>query len=252
MGEHRAISEEGPRGLAALAGLAVLFTAAFVVFASLGVWQVHRLSWKLALIERVERRVHAAPVPAPGPAQWPSVTAESDEYRRVQVAGVLDLAKTTLVQAVTDLGPGYWALTPLRADDGYAVLINRGFVPPGWRDRAPGDQAGAGDRVTVTGLLRLSEPKGGFLRSNDPAADRWYSRDVQAIAAARGLRHVAPYFIDADASGDRPGGPVGGLTVVTFHNSHLVYAVTWFSLALMVAAAGAYMVWQELRLRRRR
>ncbi len=38
----------------------------------------------------------------------------------------------------------------------------------------------------MTGLLRLSEPKGAFLRSNDPKDDRWYSRDVAAIAAARG------------------------------------------------------------------
>ena len=38
--------------------------------------------------------------------------------------------------------------------------------------------------TAVTGLLRITEPKGGFLRKNDPAADRWFSRDVQAIAAA--------------------------------------------------------------------
>ena len=39
----------------------------------------------------------------------------------------------------------------------------------------------------MTGLLRMSEPGGAFLRSNDPAADRWFSRDVAAIAASRGL-----------------------------------------------------------------
>jgi surfeit locus 1 family protein len=31
--------------------------------------------------------------------------------------------------------------------------------------------------------------------------------------------------------------PVGGLTMITFHNSHLVYAITWYTLALMVAGA---------------
>jgi surfeit locus 1 family protein len=31
--------------------------------------------------------------------------------------------------------------------------------------------------------------------------------------------------------------PVAGLTVIAFHNSHLVYAITWYTLALMVAAA---------------
>jgi surfeit locus 1 family protein len=36
---------------------------------------------------------------------------------------------------------------------------------------------------------------------------------------------------------DAPDQPVGGLTVITFHNSHLVYAITWYALALMVAGA---------------
>ncbi len=44
---------------------------------------------------------------------------------------------------------------------------------------------------------------------------------------------MAPYFIDADASGNGPGQPVGGLTVVAFHNNHLIYALTWFGLALL-------------------
>ena len=40
----------------------------FAVLLTLGSWQVARLTWKLELIERVESRVDAAPVPAPGPA----------------------------------------------------------------------------------------------------------------------------------------------------------------------------------------
>ena len=44
-----------------------LFT---LVFAGLGIWQVERRSWKLDLIARVEARIDAAPVAAPGPAAW--------------------------------------------------------------------------------------------------------------------------------------------------------------------------------------
>jgi surfeit locus 1 family protein len=94
--------------------------------------------------------------------------------------------------------------------------------------------------VSVTGLLRMPEPGGAFLRRNEPSADRWYSRDVEAIAAARKLGPVAPYFIDADRSaadaGD-PAAPVGGLTVIAFPNNHLIYAITWYTLALMIPTA---------------
>jgi len=105
--------------------------------------------------------------------------------------------------------------------------------------------------VTVSGLLRLSEPGGGFLRSNDPASDRWFSRDVAAIAAARGIRGpLANYFIDADAAADPDAFPVGGLTVVAFPNNHLQYAITWFALAAMVAGGYIFVMRQERKDRR--
>jgi surfeit locus 1 family protein len=46
---------------------------------------------------------------------------------------------------------------------------------------------------------------------------------------------VAPYFIDADGTPNPGGWPIGGLTVVHFSNNHLIYALTWFALALMLA-----------------
>ncbi len=86
--------------------------------------------------------------------------------------------------------------------------------------------------LTITGLLRITESGGRFLRSNQPAENKWYSRDVAAIAAARGLSFVAPYFIDEDV-GAPDAWPRAGMTVVVFPDNHLVYALTWFALALM-------------------
>lgn len=245
-----------PRSSAVLVALAVGAALAFSAFVALGTWQLYRLQWKEALIERVEQRVRAAPVPAPGVDRWPGLTAEADEYRRVRVTGrfLHELATRTL--AATELGSGYWLLTPLRTEQGHIVLVNRGFVPAGSRETQGQQDNAESALVTVTGLLRVSEPGGGFLRKNDPAAGRWYSRDVQAIAAARGLHRVAPYFIDAEASADSAdtnvsGRPVAGLTVVTFHNNHLVYAITWYALALMVLGAALWVAREERRMRRR-
>lgn len=229
-------------GLLALAGVAGL--------TALGIWQLERRVWKLDLIERVDARIHASPVPAPGPEAWPSVSAATDEYRRVAVTGHFLNDRETLVQAVTDLGGGFWVLTPLVSDRGFTVLVNRGFVSPERRDPASRAEGQPQGEVSVTGLLRLTEPKGGFLRSNDPAAGRWYSRDVAAIAAAKGLNDVAPYFIDADGTRNPGGWPVGGLTVVSFPNSHLSYALTWFALDLMLIGAVLYVFRSEMRRRR--
>ncbi|CAN5906933.1 SURF1 family protein [soil metagenome] len=209
---------------------------AFLGFVALGTWQVERRAWKLALIERVEQRVRAPAAPVPSPDRWAQVTAASDEYRHVHVAGVFTADAPAFVQAVTELGPGFWVLAPLRLADGSVVMINRGFVTQAQRGAlAP---APTSRQVEIDGLLRISEPGGGFLRHNDAAADRWFSRDVAAIASARGLHLVAPYFIDADAAPSDASevAPIGGLTVITFHNNHLVYAITWYTLAAMVVA----------------
>ena len=228
-----------------LAGFAMLVFAALM---ALGTWQVKRLYWKLDLIARVEQRFNAIPVDSPGPKRWAQLARQSDEYRRVRVKGTFLPASTTLVQAVTDLGSGFWLLMALRTQDGSVVLVNRGYVPSARSaSQFKAGRSGA-DTVTVTGLLRISEPDGGFLRKNDPVAERWYSRDVQAIAAARGLSGVAPFFIDQDAAMNAAGAyPVGGLTVVAFSNNHLVYALTWYALALMVAAGGLWALRHESR-----
>ena len=211
-----------------------MWIAAILGLVALGTWQVERRLWKLALIARVEAGLKAPPVAAPPSA------GQDDAYRRVVATGRFLAREDSFVQASTVRGPGWWVLTPLRMADGPIVLVNRGYVP---KRRATSPDRGP---VTITGLLRLTEPGGGFLRSNDPAADRWYSRDVAAIAAKRRLATL-PYFIDADGAANRPGQPVGGLTVVTFHNSHLIYAVTGYALAMMTAAAFVY--WLSLRRR---
>lgn len=214
------------------AAFAAAALAMAALLAALGVWQLERREWKHALVAAVDARIHAAPVSAPPPADWSRITAARDAYRRVTATGRFRHDRETLVQAVTDRGAGYWVLTPLETP-GFTLIVNRGFVRPDHRDpatRTAGDPAGA---ATVTGLLRVTEPGGGFLRSNDPGADRWYSRDVAAIARARGLGRTAPYFIDADAAPNPGGYPVGGLTVVRFPDNHLIYALTWFALALL-------------------
>jgi surfeit locus 1 family protein len=241
--------------------LALVGIALFLGFVALGTWQVERRAWKLTLMARVAQRVHAPPVPAPLASDWPAVNASDHEYLPVTLHGHWLGGKTVLTQAVTELGAGFWVMTALQQADGSQVLVNRGFVPQDqraqWLAAAPAPSEPAS--VAVQGLLRMSEPGGGFLRTNEPAQQRWYSRDVAAISQTLGLPRAAPFFVDAGLPG-RPGNPDAppvttggdtwprpGMTVVRFHNSHLVYALTWYGLALMVAGAGWYVARYERR-----
>ncbi|MGR4891007.1 SURF1 family protein [Sphingopyxis sp. LARHCG72] len=226
------------------AAFAAAALIAALALAALGVWQLERRVWKHELIAAVDARIDAAPVAAPGPDAWTRIDAKRDAYRRVTATGVFRHDRETLVQAVTDRGAGYWVLTPLETP-GFTLLVNRGFVPTNRRDpetRAAGNLTGT---AAVTGLLRVTEPGGAFLRTNDPAKDRWFSRDVAEIAKARGLARTAPYFVDADAKPSPGGYPVGGLTVVQFRDHHMVYALTWFALC----ALSLFFAWRLWRIR---
>ncbi|MDB5473225.1 MAG: hypothetical protein JWP99_528 [Devosia sp.] len=227
-----------------LAVLGIVALLGALGFGALGVWQMERLNQKNTLIAAVQTRTSAAPLDIGAEGAWAQFDLVRDEYRQVRLAGRFEHAQETLVQAVTGYGGGFWVLTPLRLADGRSVLVNRGFVPPALRE--PGMRPAPRGEVTVTGLLRLSEPGGGFLRSNDPAGERWYSRDVAAIAADKAVGDAAPFFVDAAAGA--PGTyPIGGLTVLQFPNNHLAYALTWFALALMVLGGFGYVLWDRWR-----
>lgn len=263
-----------PRAPWVLALLALVALVLFAGFAALGVWQVERRAWKLDLIASVAQRLHAAPVAVPPAAQWDGFDAKQHLYLPVHLQGRWLPGKVALVQATTAFGAGYWLMMPLQQADGTQVLVNRGFVPQAERSRwlsavdssipASAIDTAPDSLIAIDGLLRASEPGGGFLRHNDPAAQRWFSRDVQALAQALSLSHAAPFFVDAglpDTSGRQEAladmqpatgpWPRGGLTVVHFVNNHLVYAITWFGLALMVVGAAGVVARYEWRLRKR-
>ena len=236
------------RGLIAPA-VATVVCAALLI--GLGDWQLRRLAWKEALIAAVEARAHAAPVDAPPESEWPRLDPADYEYRRVRLSGAFEENRQILVfRALGEPhgrygGPGFLVMTPLRLADGATVLVDRGFVPEG--RKAAADDGLGGVQATVTGLMRVSETRNWFTPPDDPASGQWFTRDVGAIAAAKGLTRVAPFFIDADAGADPRALPEGGETILAFPNNHLSYALTWFGIA--AALVGVFVAYAASRLR---
>jgi surfeit locus 1 family protein len=234
-------------GALALVGIAIL--------SGLGVWQVQRLAWKQDLIARIEARTKAAPVPAPGPADWRTLPEGWLDFRPLTITGTF--LHDDEVHVFTSLGSpsgryggaGYWIMTPLRTTEGWYVVVNRGFVPEDRKavtTRAPSNRAGD---ATLAGLAQQSYLGNRFTPDDNPVRNIWFRRDPVAIAASVGLAadRVAPYMIDAFFDPSLPGGlPQGGETRLSFPNDHLQYAVTWFGLAAALAAVFAVFAWGRL------
>ena len=231
------MSRAGERRVGGLLWPALAAGIAFAILVGLGTWQLARLSWKEGLIRAIAERSTAAPVKAPAEGEWAGLSKGEVEYRRVTLEG--SFLHASEARIFTDLprtkgparGIGYWVLTPLIQADGSVVIVNRGFVPIERADPASRREGQTDGEVTVTGLIRWAEERNLFTPSDDPASGQWFTRDPAAIATAAGLRRVAPFTVDAEASA--PGGlPQGGETRLVLSNRHLEYALTWYGLAL--------------------
>lgn len=208
-----------------------VITAIGVIFLFvLGTWQVQRLTWKLDLIALTEARLEQPPVVLPGAG----VDAETFNYRPTLAHGRFLHDREIHLIAHTRKGRfGYHVITPLQRADGTVVMVDRGWVPAKLKaasTRAPGQIEGV---VTVRGIARKPWPRTAFVPQNDAAANQWFYGDLTAMAAQAGVI-AAPVFIEADATANPGGWPLGGQTKVSFVNNHLQYAITWYALGLVL------------------
>ncbi len=224
---------------------------ALAILLKLGFWQVDRLAEKEALIARVAQDVTRSPEPAPGPGQWPDMINRTDsDYRHVSVSGHYLSGTAYYYVSLPNAngsfeGPGYMAYSPFETEQGWRLMINRGFVPQGLiaDDVTRVEQAPAGT-LDLTGLLRMSEKPNWTTPDADTEKRIWFARDTEHMAhvLGAGTEKLAPYSIDLDASfTGQEGLPQAGETVVRFKNDHLGYALTWFGLAATLV--GVYLAY---------
>ena len=225
-----------------LPALTVACAALFASLIWLGVWQLDRLQWKLALIADVDRSLHAPPVSPDDGGTMQGLR----EYTRVALTGRFDNGKEAYTFG-TDAGgaPVYHVIVPFETRGGRTFLVDRGIVPKEKRDPAT-RAAGRIEGITrVVGVWRTPDRPGMFTPAPDLAHRIWYAHDLAAIAKADGVTLTAPVIVEADATPNPGGWPKGGQTVVKFRNEHLQYAITWFLLA--AGLLGVYLAYHVSR-----
>jgi surfeit locus 1 family protein len=133
-------------------------------------------------------------------------------------------------------GVGYWVFTPARLGDGAILMVDRGFVPEARRDPATRRDGQIRGPTEVVGALRWPETPGLFTPSPDRSANLWFARDPAAMAAAKGLGPVAPFYIEQEGPVPPGGLPRPGKIQPNLPDNHLGYAITWYGLAVVLAA----------------
>lgn len=235
------------RSALARVALAVLVALALATLLALGTWQVQRLQWKEALIAAASERPAAPAVAAPGPSAWPDFSLPDWNYARVRLTGEFGEGEAYAWTVLSDPsgragGEGAFILAPFTTEDGWSVIVNRGFVPKTAREAGDDGWAAPEGRVSVEGLVRRDDPPNWFTPPPEPSTGTVYTRDIKTLTAFFALdpARTAPYSVDLAASETPPNGlPQAGESRVTFTNNHLQYAITWYGLALALVGVVA-------------
>lgn len=230
--------EQAPRPLTRgrIVAIIVLCLVSLGILLSLGTWQVERLYWKETLIATIDARIHAAPVPLADLAQR-QAAGEDIDYMPVQATGRFLHSGERYFLATREGVAGWHVLTPLILADGSVVFVNRGFVPYERKDPTTRPGGNPEGEVVVTGLARAAPDAkpNWFVPDNDPAKNAFFWRSVPDMAKGLDLppgSRLLPFLVDAGEGQAGPDAPIGGTTVIDIPNSHLEYAITWYSLAL--------------------
>lgn len=219
-------------GLWLTACSAILFSALLV----LGFWQLERLAWKEALIADLQTRQKAEALI--GMPNTPDLTP-SLEFRRISLTGrFLPYPEFHFPGRSHESAPGLHIAQAFLLSDGRTVIVNRGWIPQNQALTAHRNFGTPSEDIRLEGILRRDGWTGSstFRPDNDPASNTWFYYDSRAMAAeAKVDRMIQSYYVVATkANDDENGLPVPVGAEITLTNNHLVYAITWFTLALVL------------------
>lgn len=226
-------------------GLTLVTLVAMAILIGLGAWQLQRLAWKRDVLARIEKLQASPPQPV-GPVLDALSDGRDVGFVRV-TATCPGLAAAPFVE-LYGLREGQSGVRLISACEVDAlryrtVLVDRGFVADTVSARPPVDPASRAP-VQVTGVLRPPEPASFVTPPNRP--DRWFSRDVEAMAAALKAQTPAPTFLMAETSSNPEWEAlIPAPLPAQIPNRHLEYAVTWFGLAGALAGVYAAMLFRR-------
>lgn len=201
------------------------------VFIRLGFWQLDRLERRQMSNQIGEERIEAEAVSLADLIAEAGGDVETLEFRRVFVNGTYDLSGEVLIRSQVHLGQaGFHVITPLVADDGWAVLVNRGWVPL-TMDNPPVEARPDTGRQRVEGWIQLAQARPA-LGPEDLPGDQVIFNRVDIGRLGEQMAHdVASVYIVAinEEENDLPA-PVD-LPDFDDDGPHLGYAIQWFGFA---------------------
>jgi surfeit locus 1 family protein len=245
-----------PRSNLAIYIVAVLGIALLL---GLGTWQVVRLQWKLDLIEKRTASLSGNPV-ATYDIEAGMEHGYDVDFLKVKLTGRYRHDATRYVYRPRGKWPGFQVITPFIENTGFIVMVDRGFIDQRMLVAPIADDTRKpeGD-ITITGVTRnRASDRNPFTPEADLQKNTWYWYDLVGLSASMpddlvkgfdGPEPITSAMFVQLAPGGEPGKgkwPDPEDLKVELPNNHLQYAITWYSLALVLAV----MSWLFIRRRK--
>ena len=213
----------------AVAHLAVL--CLLVGLAGLGMWQLRRLEERQVSNQVGLARHAARPLGLEEMIGAAGSDLETLELRRAATRGEWDAAFEVYVRSqVRDGRSGLWVVTPLVLADGRAVMVNRGWIPT---ELDRGHAAPPSGEVEVTGVVRASRPRSALGPADRPGVEDTVARVDLGVLDDYVPHPLLGVYLDESTPNPAPWPLRLGAPVFNDEGSHLVYAIQWFSFALV-------------------
>ena len=203
----------------------------FAILFSFGTWQVKRLFWKEALIERYTTQSQSNPIKNPS-----KLDSSINEFKSVEFTGSFLHKNEIYITGKTYEGnAGFHVITPFELNNNKIILINRGWVSEGYRNPEKRKFSLVEGQILIKGIIRYPQKKGYFVPENDGKNGFWFTIKPNEIINFLNLtsnKVINNYYIDALRQGEKLTLPIGVTGKPKLRNQHLSYAVTWYGLAL--------------------
>ena len=204
----------------------------FIILCSFGTWQLKRLYWKEALIQRYITESQSNPISNPSEFSKSKI----NEFKAVEIFGkFLHINEIYITGKTYEGNAGFHVVTPFEMENNKIILINRGWVSEGYKDPKKRKFSLTEGQINLKGIIRYPQKKGYFVPENDGENGFWFTiipNQIFKFVKINSNFVIKDYYIDALRLEEKITLPIGVDGKPNLRNQHLSYAITWYGLAL--------------------
>ena len=197
---------------------------AFLTLIALGTWQVERREWKQNIMNKIDARITAPPIPI---SAYSNIT--DDEFKQITLTGnYLHNDEILILNKPFNGKAGQYVFTPFKTTSGEVIEINRGWVPTDQKIDQPEGH------TQITGIIRATQKPNWLGKmitlENKPQQKIWFWIELPKLYGSLNLPQK-DFYVEQTGKVIPLNYPYPLPPNPNLYNEHLQYAITWYLLA---------------------